>query len=260
MKIDYNLDLISLRKECFDYLMVTYPKMSSDTLEIKLDELRRKVDMVYDVISKEKKLDDKDVYFDAGELIEEYLSKNYSIDSYLDYKGISLQTFFNAVREVENNDKKLFDRFREFNNIDNIDKYLLMIFNINEVVKAIKFGITRKDNIKHKFELFDYYKLLSSDYSAYEICLNVSRKILDDYDYSVLETFINNNKNISIHDEENAILLMRVVEDGRVINNNEKITVINIMKVHGVPVTRKLFTQAVRRYLDGELVNKKRII
>ena len=135
-----------------------------------------------------------------------------------------------------------------------------MIFNINEVVKAIKFGITRKDNIKHKFELFDYYKLLSSDYSAYEICLNVSRKILDDYDYSVLETFINNNKNISIHDEENAILLMRVVEDGRVINNNEKITIINIMKVHGVPVTRKLFTQAVRRYLDGELVNTKRII
>lgn len=257
---DYNLDLISLRKECFDYLIVTYPKMSSDTLEIKLDELRRKVDMVYDVISKEQKLDDKDVYFDAGELIEEYLSRNYSIDSYLDYKGISLQTFFNAVREVENNDKKLFDRFREYNNIDNIDKYLLMIFNINEVVKAIKFGITRKDNIKRKFELFDYYKLLSSDYSAYEICLNVSRKILDDYDYSVLETFINNNKNISIHDEENAILLMRVVEDGRVINNNEKITIINIMKVHGVPVTRKLFTQAVRRYLDGELVNKKRII
>ena len=32
------------------------------------------------------------------------------------------------------------------------------------------------------------------------------------------------------------------------------------MKVHGIPVTRKLFTQAVRRYLDGELVHNKRII
>lgn len=257
---DYNLDLISLRKDCFDYLIVTYPKISSDNLEVKLDELRRKVDMVYDVISKEQRLDDKDVYFDAIVLVEEYLSRNCSIDSYLDYKGISLQTFFDAVREVENIDKKLFYRFKEFNNIDSIDKYLLMIFNINEVVKAIKFGITRKDNSKCKFELFDYFKLLSSDYSSYEVCLSVSHKILDDYDYAVLETFINNNKNISIYDEENAILSMRVFEDGRVIDNNEKITIINVMKVHGIPVTRKLFTQAVRRYLDGELVSIKRII
>ena len=74
------------------------------------------------------------------------------------------------------------------------------------------------------------------------------------------QTFINNNKNISITDEETAILSMRVFEDGRVIDNNEKISIINIMKVHGVPVTRKLFTQAVLRYLDGELVNTKRII
>jgi hypothetical protein len=135
-----------------------------------------------------------------------------------------------------------------------------MIFNINEVVKSIKFGITRKNNTKRKFELFDYYKLLSSDYSAYDVCLSVSHRILDDYDFSVLETFISNNKNISIHDEETAILSMRVFEDGRVIDNNEKISIINVMKINGVPVTRKLFTQAVRRYLDGELVNTKRII
>lgn len=257
---DYNLDLISLRRDCFDYLIVTYPKISSDSLEEKLDELRRKVDMVYEVISQEQKMDDKDVYSDAKELVEEYLSRNCSIDSYLDYKGISLQTFFNAVNELKGTDKKLFNRFKEFNDIDDVDLYLLMIFNITQIVKSIKFGITRKDNSKRKFELFDYFKLLSSDYSSYEVCLSVSHKILDDYDYSVLETFINNNKNISITDEETAILSMRVFEDGRVIDNNEKISIINIMKVHGVPVTRKLFTQAVRRYLDGELVNTKRII
>lgn len=257
---DYDLDLIKLRKDCFDYLIVTYPKMTSDNLELKLDELRRRVDMVYDVISREQKLDDKDVYFDAGELIEEYLFRNCSIDSYLDFKGLSLQTFFEAVRKLETTDKKLFNKFMEFNNIDNIDKYLLMIFNINEVVKAIKFGITQKDNSKRKLELFDYYKLLSSNYSEYNTCLEVSKKILDDYDYAVLETFIKNNANISIVDEETAILSMRVFEDGRVIDNNEKITIINIMKVNGVPITRKLFTQAVRRYLDGELFNTKRII
>ena len=257
---DYNLDLIELRKSCFDYLVVTYPKISSDSFEEKLEELRRKVDMVYDVISKEQRLDDKDAYFDAKELIEEYLAGNYSIDGYLDYKGLSLQTFFNAVRELEIDNKKLYNKFKETNNIDDVDKYLLMIFNINEVVKSIKFGITRKNNTKRKFELFDYYKLLSSDYSAYDVCLSVSHKILDDYDFSVLETFISNNKNISIHDEETAILSMRVFEDGRVIDNNEKISIINVMKINGVPVTRKLFTQAVRRYLDGELVNTKRII
>ena len=257
---DYNLDLISLRRDCFDYLIVTYPKLSSDSLEEKLDDLRRKVDMVYEVISQEQRMDDKDVYFDAKELIEEYLSRNCSIDSYLDYKGISLQTFFNAVNELKSTDKKLFNRFREFNNIDDVDLYLLMIFNITQIVKSIKFGITRKDNSKRKFELFDYFKLLSSDYSAYDVCLSVSHKILDDYDFSVLETFINNNKNISINDEETAILSMGVFEDGRVIDNNEKITIINVMKINGVPVTRKLFTQAVRRYLDGELINTKRII
>lgn len=255
---DYSLDLIKLRKDCFDYLIVTYPKMSSDNLEEKLDELRRKVDMVYDVLSKEHKLDDKDVYSDAQELIEEYLSGNYSVDSFLDLKGLSLQVFFDAVREIEKTNKKLFNRFVEINKIESIDKFLLMIFNINEVVKAIKFGITQKDNSKRKFELFDYYKLLSSNYSSYEICLEVSKRILDDYDYAVLETFINNNINISINDEETAILSMRVFEDGRVIDNNEKITIINIMKVNGVPVTRKLFTQAVRRYVNGELTNSKR--
>ena len=133
---------------------------------------------------------------------------------------------------------------------------LLVIFNINAVVKGIKFGI----NNNSKFELFDYYKLLSDRYSEYSKCLKLGRIILDKYDYSVLETFIKNNQNIHISDEESIILSMRVVEDGRVITNSEKISIINVMKLHSIPITRKLFNQALRRYLDGELVIKRRII
>lgn len=256
---DYHIDLIELRKECFDYLVVTYPKIGSEEFYNKLDVLRRKVDLIYDVMSKEKLLDDKDVYFDSKELIEEYLSLGYTIDEYLDYKVISLQVFFDAIRELKNNDKKLYNKFMNHNNIDNIDNYLLTILNINEVVKNIKFGIT-KDNIRRRFELFDYFKLLDSSISEFDKCLEVASRILDKYDYKVLETFISNQKNIVLHDEENHILAMRVVEDDKVIDNNQKITIINIMKVHGIPVTRKLFTQALRRYLDGELVHNKRII
>ena len=114
--------------------------------------------------------------------------------------------------------------------------------------------------MRRRFELFDYFKLLSINISEYNKCLDIAFKVLDKYDYKVLETFIINHKNISLNDEENAILSMRVVEDDKIIDNNLKITIINIMKVHGVPVTRKLFNQALRKYLDGELVSNKRII
>ena len=167
---------------------------------------------------------------------------------------------FNVVKELETIDKKLFNRFKEYNNIDNIDTYLLTILNINEVVKCIKFGVTIKENMRRRFELFDYFKLLSINISEYNKCLDIAFKVLDKYDYKVLETFIINHKNISLNDEENAILSMRVVEDDKIIDNNLKISIINIMKVHGVPVTRKLFNQALRKYLDGELVSNKRII
>ena len=53
---------------------------------------------------------------------------------------------------------------------------------------------------------------------------------------------------------------MRVVEDDKVISNNEKISIINFMKLHSIPITRKLFNQAIRRYLDGELIITRRII
>ncbi len=252
---DYNIDLISLRKECFDYLVVTYPKIGSLEFEEKLIELRRKVDLIYDVISKERLLDDKHYYFDSYTLVEEYLELGYSIDEFINHKNITLQVFFDALRDVKKISRKLYNKFMEYNNIDNLDLYLLLIINIKEVVKDIKLGIN-----KRRFELFDYFKLLDNDYTDYNRCLSVSYKILDKYDYKVLETFINNYKNISIVDEEDRILSMRVYENDRVINNNEKITIINIMKVHGVPVTRKLFNQALIRYLNGELVYNKRII
>ena len=257
---DYNIDLVSLRKECFDYLVVTYPKIGSSEFYNKLDELRKKVDIIYEIMCKEKLLENKDVYYDSKELIEEYFTSKFSIDEFIDYKGITLQEFFNVVKELETIDKKLFNRFKEYNNIDNIDTYLLTILNINEVVKCIKFGVTIKENMRRRFELFDYFKLLSINISEYNKCLDIAFKVLDKYDYKVLETFIINHKNISLNDEENAILSMRVVEDDKIIDNNLKITIINIMKVHGVPVTRKLFNQALRKYLDGELISNKRII
>ena len=116
---------------------------------------------------KEKLLENKDVYYDSKELIEEYFTSKFSIDEFIDYKGITLQEFFNVVKELETIDKKLFNRFKEYNNIDNIDTYLLTILNINEVVKCIKFGVNIKENMRRRFELFDYFKLLSIYISEY---------------------------------------------------------------------------------------------
>ena len=252
---DYNLDLISLRKECFDYLVVAYPKINSDTFESKLSELRRKVDMVYDVISKEKNLN-KEELVDLETLIYEFIDDDYSINEFINKYGFELREFFEVLSQA---DKQFFDNIKDLFKADSIEDCLLVVFNINAVVKGIKFGINTNYN-KLKFELFDYYKLLSSSYSEYVECLNLSKLILDDYDYYVLETFINNNINISIYDEERVILSMRVVEDDKVITNNEKISIINVMKLHSIPITRKLFNQALRRYLDGELIIKRRII
>ena len=252
---DCNLDLVKLRKECFDYLVVAYPKINSDTFESKLSELRRKVDMVYDVISKEKNLN-KEELDDLETLIYEFIDEDYSINEFNNKYGFELRDFFEVLSQA---DKQFFDNIKDLFKADSIEDCLLVVFNINAVVKGIKFGINTNYN-KLKFELFDYYKLLSSSYSEYVECLNLSKLILDDYDYYVLETFINNNINISIYDEERVILSMRVVEDDKVITNNEKISIINVMKLHSIPITRKLFNQALRRYLDGELIIKRRNI
>ena len=253
---DYNLDLIKIRKECFDYLIVAYPKINSCTFENKLNELRRKVDMVYDVLLRQKNILGNEV-IDKEALIYEFIDGDYTINEFVESKGMDLKTFFELLLQV---DKQSFDKIKDKFNVDSIDDCLLVIFNINAVVKGIKFGINTKYTNKTKFELFDYYKLLSSNYSEYNKCLEFAEIILDKYDYQVLDTFIKNNINISISDEENAILSMRVVEDEKELNNNEKISIINVMKLHGVPITRKLFNQALRRYLDGELITTRRII
>ena len=249
---DCNLDLVKLRKECFDYLMVNYPKISSDTFEKKLVELRRKVDMVYDILSKEKIYDCNDID-ELDTIIYEYIDGGYSINEFVNKRGFVLKEFFEVLLQA---DKRSFNNLMEIFEVDSINDCVLVVLNINAVVKGIKFGI----NNNSKFELFDYYKLLSDRYSEYSKCLKLGRIILDKYDYFVLETFIKNNQNIHISDEESIILSMRVVEDGRVITNSEKISIINVMKLHSIPVTRKLFNQALRRYLDGELVLKRRII
>ena len=254
---EYNLDLIKIRKECFDYLIVAYPKISSEIFENKLLELRRKVDMVYDVISKEKNLEKDEIDQDKDTLIYEFIDGDYTINEFVNNNGFDLKEFFELLREA---DKQSFNNIKDMFDADSIEDCLLVVLNINAVVKGIKFGINTKYSNKTKFELFDYYKLLASHYSNYNKCLELAKIILDKYDYSVLETFIKNNINISISDEETSILSMRVVEDDKVISNNEKISIINFMKLHSIPITRKLFNQAIRRYLDGELIITRRII
>lgn len=240
---DYNINLIELRKLCFDYLIVNNEGLcisDSKLFEKKLDELRRRVDLVYKDINSYSPItvsDDELVSY-----LNEFVKSNYTVNEFVCMKKINLKDFYDGIRLIEDKDYVLFNKIVKKINYSS-ELYLINI-SINKIVNYIKFG-----NGLYKFDIFDYYKILPGSYSSFDKCLEYAKILLDEYDYKILEFFINSNREYDKRIDYDYIMNNNYYINGKKLSYEEKISIINYMKIYSIPLY--LFVTAVVKIING---------
>lgn len=162
-------------------------------------------------------------------------------------------------QERENDNKKIIEE--NINQSDDIDK----------IVKMIKESIELPDGKQRKFDLLDYYQFINIPFVELQ---RMAQGRISKSDYRYLMYFINQNKNDYSLD---AMSIKKIYEEkyvigaefdknnepitgtGREITKEEKQNILFYLTENKIPLTKKTYGIAMRRYIDGELLMNKNI-
>ena len=192
------------------------------------------------------------------------------IKQFCELVGITKRTYYKCIKVLEEINNPLYLQIKE-----KIEKHNKKKKEINEstediisIVKQIEFGVTDKDGNVRKFELLDYFlntKLSYSDvfdiYIKSNECtissLNAFKKFMND---NQMIYGIDNNKmaKITVSQELNGTTIFMIDNSPYEVTRDEKEIVINFLEERGIPLYVKVYKQALKRYISGNLMIDKK--
>lgn len=233
-----------------------------------LDDLKNKIESFEEKQTKVVPKDDGDVasLSNAKAYIGAYVN-NSKINkaTFCQLNGITSDTFDGYVNIVRTFDHSLYDQLIE--KIEDTRK--------KEKRKLIKKIPTIIENINDKdnsFNVLDYFLITTISLEEFkDICLDLKNKErMSAKDYKTIERFIANihitpcnNKEINNLLKEDIAFNAKFDEKGNFIPDStikpsleEKETVIEFLKLNGIPIDKKIYHLALKRYID-ENINTK---
>lgn len=192
------------------------------------------------------------------------------IKQFCELVGITKRTYYKCIKVLEEINNPLYLQIKE-----KIEKHNKKKKEINEstediisIVKQIEFGVTDKDGNVRKFELLDYFlntKLSYSDvfdiYIKSNECtissLNAFKKFMND---NQMIYGIDDNKmaKITVSQELNGTTIFMIDNSPYEVTRDEKEIVINFLEERGIPLYVKVYKQALKRYISGNLMIDKK--
>ena len=140
---------------------------------------------------------------------------------------------------------------------------------IENLVEMIKKGITLTNGNHRKFDLLDYYQV--TNIPLVELP-KIAKDKVSKSDFRFLLYFINQNKNDynidgsflkKIYDEKYVVDVeldennRPIFGTGREITKGEKQDIVMYLSRNRIPLTKRTYSIAMRRYIDGELIMNK---
>lgn len=192
------------------------------------------------------------------------------IKQFCELEGITERTYYKCIKVLEEINNPLYLQIKE-----KIEKHNKKKKEINEstediisIVKQIEFGVTDKDGNVRKFELLDYFLNTKLRYSeVFDIyiksnectisSLNAFKKFMND---NQMIYGIDDNKmaKITVSQELNGITIFMIDNSPYEVTRDEKETVINFLEERGIPLYVKVYKQALKRYISGNLMIDKK--
>ena len=265
---DYNLlkeivrnNINSLTKINISTYIYTYKAFLSNKEKIALAELlTNKINNIKDKIINDEKMRKQQVK--ETNLISEYTNIDFSlfllpdiknIDEFCDMFHISRYEFDKYLTVLEKDNNKLYLKIKDKLNNLKKQRYAVLNNKVSFIVDSIINGIKKEDDSIREFEILDYFLNTKLDFKDFINIYNDK----DSNTLKALKTFFAKNKltsKININQELSGKTIFMINNNPYEVTKEEKLKVINFLKDKEIPLYTKLYKQALKRYVNGDLI------
>ena len=265
---DYNLlkeivrnNINSLTKINISTYIYTYKAFLSNKEKIALAELlTNKINNIKDKIINDEKMRKQQVK--ETNLISEYTNIDFSlfllpdiknIDEFCDMFHISRYEFDKYLTVLEKDNNKLYLKIKDKLNNLKKQRYAVLNNKVSFIVDSIINGIKKEDDSIREFEILDYFLNTKLDFKDFINIYNDK----DSNTLKALKTFFAKNKltsKININQELSGKTIFMINNSPYEVTKEEKLKVINFLKDKEIPLYTKVYKQALKRYVNGDLI------
>ena len=185
-----------------------------------------------------------------------------TIDEFCEVMNITRKEFDIAFERLETLDNEMYLRIKD--KIHNLKKqrYAILSNKVNVIVDSIVNGIKVSDDEVRPFEILDYFIATKLEFNDFiDIYLkdnpNVSKEQLKS-----IKIFFAKNKlttKIKISTELSGSTVFMINDMPYEVNDDEKRDTINYLKSNNIPLYTKIYKQALRRHVNGNLIKDEKV-
>ena len=143
---------------------------------------------------------------------------------------------------------------------------MFLLNKVNSIADNIINGIELEDGRKRNFEILDYFLSTKLDFNDFINLYNKNRNI-DIESLIAIKTFFAKNKltnKLNIKQELDGTTIFMIDDSPYEVSKEEKQAVLNYLRFKDIPLYIKVYKQALKRYVNGDLIidnsNEKKIV
>lgn len=231
-----------------------------DSIKNKIDESKKRIKQ-----KKDKKrlleLKEKVTTIDFSVFLDDKIK---SIDDFCALMNISKDCYYEYLNIIKCLDNSLYLAIKEKNNKNRIrtNDEVLEVDKVVDIANQIKNGCLDVNGNTRNFELLDYFlqaklgpgkfiDIYRKSEESDEDVVMALRAFFDNNDF-----FESNNNLLSINTELSSTTILLVEGSPYEVTREEKEEVINYLKEQEIPINIKIYKQALKRYLNGTLIQE----
>ncbi len=201
------------------------------------------------------------------------LENDMTIKKFLKVVGISRYEYNNCISLIKEINPDLYKKIQDKAH-HNPKTESAPVDLIVSIAKQIKNGIEDNNGNIRKFEILDYFLNTKLDYNDFvnnyinsTFCnnevLKALKKFFRENEFEIYKGYDIGNK-INIDQELNGTLIIKIDNELHEVTREEKEIVIKFLQEKDIPIYMKVYKQALKRYVNGDLIidnsNEKAIV
>ena len=171
----------------------------------------------------------------------------------MDIRESDFNTLFSML---EVRDNELYLKIKEKTRNLQGQRYAVLINKVNSIADNIINGIELEDGSRRNFEIIDYFLSTKLDFNDFIDLYNKNRNI-DIESLKAIKIFFAKNKltnKLNINQELDGTTIFMIDDKPYEVSKEEKQTVLNYLRVKDIPLYIKVYKQALKRHISGNLI------
>ncbi len=264
IKIIVKNNMIYLTNDNIERFITIYRAALSDKKKQELEEqLLKKIEIAKEDIKKDNATDRalgierrKENLYNSIDFNIFLSSDIKSKDDFCKLMDIRESDFNTLFSMLEVRDNELYLKIKEKIRSLQGQRYAVLINKVNSIADNIINGIELEDGSRRNFEIIDYFLSTKLDFNDFIDLYNKNRNI-DIESLKSIKIFFAKNKltnKLNINQELDGTTIFMIDDKPYEVSKEEKQTVLNYLRVKDIPLYIKVYKQALKRHISGNLI------